>query len=151
LAASDEVLPSFFCYTKVRKRTQEAIMLKNFIRAILNSQATSSEKARDPLLRSRLYKHKKNETMEMVIATLQKMPGFKLLHVEEEVGEILLETRSVFGRPMDVTVTVIAENPIRTFVDVYSASRWSFGDFGANRRVIIKLFEQFDRKLNQVK
>lgn len=126
-------------------------MLKNFIRAVLNSQATSSEKARDPLLRSRLYKHKKGDTLEIVIATLKKMPGFKVVHVEDEVGEILLETRSAFGRPMDVTVTVIPENPIRTYVDVYSASRWSFGDFGANRRVIIKIFAELDRKLNQVK
>lgn len=125
--------------------------MRNLLRQILNSSATSSERARDPLLRSRLYKHKKQETLELVVATLKKMPGFKLLHVEEEVGEILLETRSVFGRPMDVTVTVFPDNPVRTFVDVYSASRWSFGDFGANRRVIIKLLSEFDRKLNAVK
>ena len=118
---------------------------------MFNSSATSSEKARDPLLRSRLYKHNRSEVMDTVVATLNKLPGFQVLHVEEEVGEILLLTRSVLGRPMDVTVTVFSDNPIRTYVDVYSASRWSFGDFGANRRVILKIFAELDRKLNQVK
>jgi len=63
------------------------------------------------------------------------------------VGEIILEKRTKFGRTMDITVSVLAVGPVKSAVDIYSASRGSLGDLGANYRTIISLFTILDKKL----
>ncbi|MNG29590.1 hypothetical protein D3C84_1150490 [compost metagenome] len=51
------------------------------------------------------------------------------------------------GRTMDITVSVIAVNPVTTAVDIYSASRGSFGDLGSNYRIILSIYLTLDKKL----
>lgn len=79
------------------------------------------------------------------------MQGYKLLHEVQSVGEIVLEKRTIFGRTMDITVSVIGVDPLRSAVDIYSASRGSLGDLGSNYRVILDIYRVLDKKLSAYK
>lgn len=122
-------------------------MLKRTLVGIIRSHEQTGDKAKDPLLKSHFYKLSKDKAWEEVISVLKKMQGYKLLHEVESVGEIVLEKRTMFGRTMDITVSVISVNPLTSAVDIYSASRGSLGDLGSNYRVILDLYRTLDKKL----
>ncbi|MGG1518362.1 DUF1499 domain-containing protein [Paenibacillus oryzisoli] len=122
-------------------------MLKRTLIGLVRSHETTGEKARDPLLKTRYYKLSKDQVWEEITAVLKKTPGYKLLHEVPNVGEIIAERRTMTGRTQDVTLTVIAINPVKTAVDIYSASRGSLGDLGSNYRTILDIYKQLDRKL----
>jgi uncharacterized protein (DUF1499 family) len=121
--------------------------LNKYIRYLFGSQATTSEKAKTSDLKTRYYKQPIDEVWEEVMVTIQKMPGFKIVHEVKSVGEIIVEKKTPFGRVMDITITVISVNPVQTAIDIYSASRGSLGDLGSNYRNIQTIFQQLDRKL----
>lgn len=121
--------------------------MNKYIRYLFGSQATTSEKAKTADLKTRYYKQPIDEVWDEVMVTLQKMPGFKIVHEVKSVGEIIIEKKTPFGRVMDITITVISVNPIQTAIDIYSASRGSLGDLGSNYRNIQTVFQQLDRKL----
>lgn len=54
---------------------------------------------------------------------IEEDSGYKILHEVPSVGEITMEKRTMTGRTMDITVSVINVGPMRTAVDIYSASR----------------------------
>ena len=122
-------------------------MLKRSLVGIFRSFESTGDKSKDPLLKSHVYKLSKEKAWEEVVSTLKKMQGYKVLHEVESVGEIVLEKRTVFGRVMDITVSVISVDPIRSAVDIYSASRGSLGDLGSNYRVILEIYRVLDKKL----
>ncbi|MGG1551404.1 DUF1499 domain-containing protein [Paenibacillus ferrarius] len=122
-------------------------MLKRTLIGLVRSHETTGEKARDPLLKTRYYKLSRDQVWEEITAVLKKTPGYKLLHEVPNVGEIIAERRTMTGRTQDVTITVIAINPVKTAVDIYSASRGSLGDLGSNYRTILDIYKQLDRKL----
>lgn len=126
-------------------------MLKRTLIGLVRSHETTGEKARDPLLKTRYFKLPKEQVWEEVTAVLKKTPGYKLLHEVPNVGEILAERRTVTGRTQDVTLTLFAINPVKTAVDIYSASRGSMGDLGSNYRTILDIYKQLDRKLASYK
>lgn len=80
---------------------------------------------------------------------IKRTPGYKLLHEVKNVGEIVLEKKTMLGRTQDITLTIIAVNPVITAIDIYSASRGSRGDLGSNYRAIRDLYNMFDKKLAQ--
>ncbi|AJY73374.1 DUF1499 domain-containing protein [Paenibacillus beijingensis] len=122
-------------------------MLKRTLLGLLRSHEQTGDKAKDPLLKSHFYKMSKEKAWEEVVSTLKKMQGYKVLHDIPSVGEIVLEKKTVTGRTMDITVSVIGVNPVTSAVDIYSASRGSFGDLGSNYRVILELYRTLDKKL----
>lgn len=122
-------------------------MLKRTLIGLLRSHELTGDKAKDPLLKSHFYKLPKEKAWVEIISTLKKMQGVKVLHEVPNVGEIVLEKRTVTGRTMDITVSVIAINPVTTAVDIYSASRGSFGDLGSNYRIILTIYRTLDNKL----
>jgi hypothetical protein len=89
----------------------------------------------------------KDQLWDEVTAVLKKTPGYKLLHEVKNVGEIVAERRTMMGRTQDITITLFAINPMKSAVDIYSASRGSLGDLGSNYRTILDLYKQLDRKL----
>ncbi len=123
------------------------MLLKRTLIGLLRSFEQTGDKAKDPLLKSHFYKLSKDKAWEEVVSTLKKMQGYKVLHEVQSVGEIVLEKRTAFGRTMDITVSVIGVDPIRSAVDIYSASRGSLGDLGSNYRVILELYRALDKKL----
>ncbi|MBD3919544.1 DUF1499 domain-containing protein [Paenibacillus sp. PR3] len=126
-------------------------MLKRTLMGLLRSHEQTGDKAKDPLLKSHYYKLSKDKTWEEVLSTLKKIQGYRIIHEVPSVGEIVLEKRTVTGRTMDITVSVIGVNPLTSAVDVYSASRGSLGDLGSNYRVIIELYRVLDKKLSAYK
>ncbi|WP_410769672.1 DUF1499 domain-containing protein [Fontibacillus sp. BL9] len=125
--------------------------LKRTLAGIFRSQEGTSDRAKMPELKTRYYQLSKDKIWEEVSSTLKKVPGYKVLHEVPSVGEITLEKRSGFGRTMDITVSIVSTGPMRSAVDIYSATRGSFGDLGANYRNILHLFGMLDKKLSSYK
>lgn len=122
-------------------------MLKRILIGIVRSIEMTGEKAKDPNLKSRYFKLPKEALMEEVAAVMKKMRGYKVLHEVPNVGEIVLEKRTATGRIQDVTITIVGLSPVRSSVDIYSASRGSLGDLGANYRTIVEIFGALERAL----
>ena len=122
-------------------------MLKRNLIGIVRSFEGTGDRVKDPALKSHLYKLSKDKAWEEVVSVLKKMQGYRLLHEVQSVGEIVLEKRTMFGRTMDITVSVISVDPLRSAVDIYSASRGSLGDLGSNYRVIMDIYRVLDKKL----
>ncbi|CAM2959560.1 DUF1499 domain-containing protein [Paenibacillus sediminis] len=121
--------------------------LKRIFVGLARSQEGTSDRAKDPKLKTHYYNLSKDKIWEEVTSTLKKIPGYKVLHEVKSVGEITLEKRTAFGRTMDITVSIISVTPVRSSVDIYSASRGSLGDLGSNYRTIVQLYAALDKKL----
>lgn len=126
-------------------------MLKRTLIGILRSHEVTGEKAKDPELKTRYYKLPKDKTWDEVVATLKKIPRCKVLHEVPNVGEIVCEKKTGTGRTQDITITLFAISPVKTAIDIYSASRGSLGDLGSNYRTIQQIFKALDRALAQYK
>ncbi|WP_458119360.1 DUF1499 domain-containing protein [Paenibacillus sp. Z6-24] len=123
--------------------------LKRTLVGIIRSQEGTGDRAKDPQMKTRYYNLSRERAWEEVSSTLKKIPGYKVLYEVASVGEITLERRSKLGRVMDITVSIIAVSPVRTAIDIHSASRGSLGDLGANYRNILTLFNSLEKKLSQ--
>ncbi|MDP4097736.1 DUF1499 domain-containing protein [Paenibacillus sp. P96] len=121
--------------------------LKRTLVGIIRSHEGTGDKVKDPLLKTRYYNLSRDKAWEEVSSTLKKIPGFKVLHEVSSVGEITLEKRTAFGRTIDITVSVLSVSPVRSAIDIYSASRGSMGDLGANYRIILQLYSVLDKKI----
>lgn len=113
----------------------------------MRSFEQTGEKARDPLLKTRYYKLSKEKVWDEVVGVLKKLNGYKLLHEVPNVGEIVVEKRTITGRRQDITITLFTITPVKTAIDIYSASRGSLGDLGGNYRTILDIYKALDRKL----
>lgn len=122
-------------------------MLKRTLIGIFRSHEQTGEKASDPLLKTRYYNMPKDQAWEEVVTLLKKMPKYKVLHEVKNVGEIVVEKRTATGRIQDITIMLFSVNPVKTAIDIYSASRGSMGDLGSNYRTILELFQQIDKKM----
>ncbi|MOA15092.1 hypothetical protein D3C78_1352330 [compost metagenome] len=125
--------------------------LKRTLTGIFRSQEGTSDRAKVPELKTRYYQMSKEKIWEEVSSTLKKIPGYKVTHEVPSVGEITLEKRTAFGRTMDITVSIVSTGPVRSAIDIYSATRGSMGDLGANYRNIMNLFGMLDKKLSSHK
>lgn len=122
-------------------------MLKRTLIGIIRSHEQTGEKANDPELKTRYYKISKDKAWDDVVYTLQNTTGYKVLHEVKSVGEIVVEKKTATGRTQDITITLFAINPVKTAIDIYSASRGSFGDLGSNYRTILEIYKLVDSKL----
>ncbi|SIQ97819.1 Protein of unknown function [Paenibacillus macquariensis] len=129
----------------------KVLSLKRVLVGIIRSQEGTGDRAKDPAMKTRYYNLSKDKAWEEISSTLKKIPGYKVLHEVPGVGEIILEKRTSMGRTVDITVSVLSTGPVRSAVDIYSASRGSLGDLGANYRYIIHLFAALDKKLAKYK
>jgi len=127
------------------------LSLKRTLVGIIRSQEGTGDRAKDPQMKTRYYNLSRERAWEEVSSTLKKIPGYKVLHEVPSVGEIILEKKTGFGRTMDITVSIVSVSPVRSAIDIYSASRGSLGDLGANYRNILNLFGSLDKKLAQYK
>ncbi len=82
--------------------------LKRVLVGIFRSQEGTSDRAKDPKMKTRYYNLSKDKAWEEISSTLKKIPGYKVLHEVPSVGEITLEKRTSFGRTVDITVSVLS-------------------------------------------
>lgn len=121
--------------------------MKRTLIGLIRSHETTGEKARDPLLKTRYYKISMDQAWDEIINMFKKLSGYKLLHEVRNVGEIVVEKRTITGRTQDITLTLFSINPLKTAVDIYSASRGSLGDLGSNYRTILDIYRHIDKRL----
>jgi uncharacterized protein (DUF1499 family) len=114
---------------------------------IIRSHEQTGEKAKDPALKTKYYKLSKDKLWEEVVIMMNKLPGYKLLHEAKNVGEVVVEKKTMTGRVQDITLTLFAISPAKSAIDIYSASRGSLGDLGSNYRTILDIYRQLDRRL----
>jgi len=126
-------------------------VLKRVIQGIVRSHEQTGEDARDPVLKTRYYKLSKEKVWDEIMYILKQMNGYKVVYEVKNVGEIIVEKRTFTGRIQDITITVIAINPVKTAIDIYSASRGSLGDLGSNYRSIVEILQEFDQALSEYK
>jgi hypothetical protein len=122
-------------------------LLKRTLIGLLRSFDQTGEKAKDPALKTKHYKMSTEQAWTEVTTTLKKLNGYKILHEVKNVGEIVLEKRTITGRRQDITVTLFSLTPLKTAIDIYSASRGSMGDLGSNYRTILEIYRTLDKKL----
>lgn len=125
--------------------------IKRTLIGIFRSQEGTSDRAKMPEMKTRYYQLSKDKIWEEVSSTLKKIPGYKVLHEVQSVGEITLEKKTALGRTMDITVSIVSTGPLRSAVDIYSATRGSLGDLGGNYRNILNLYAALDKKLGAYK
>lgn len=123
-------------------------MLKRTLIGLVRSHEQTGEKAKDPLLKTRYYKMSKDKAWEHVIYALKNTSGYKVLHEVLNVGEIVVEKKTATGRRLDITISMFAINPLKSAIDIYSASRGSFGDLGANYRAILEIYRIIDAAMD---
>ena len=116
-------------------------MLKRTLIGLIRSHEQTGERARDPKLKTRYYNKSKDKAWDDVIYALKNTTGYKVLHEVRNVGEIVVEKKTITGRRQDITITVFAINPLKSAIDIYSASRGSFGDLGSNYRTILEIYK----------
>jgi uncharacterized protein (DUF1499 family) len=126
-------------------------MLKRILVGIFRSVEVTGERAKDPSLKTKYYKLSKDKLWDEVIAIIKKMRGYKVLHEVPNVGEIVLEKRTALGRTQDVTLTLFSITPVKSAVDIYSASRGSLGDLGSNYRTVLEIYGALDTRLKAYK
>lgn len=134
-----------------KRKVRRLLPLKRTLIGLFKSNETTGEKAKDPLLKTKYYKLSREKVWDEVIKVLHKKNGYKVLHEVQNVGEIVAERRTPFGRKQDITITLFTINPVKTAVDIYSASRGSMGDLGSNYRTILDLYASFDKALSAYK
>jgi len=122
-------------------------LLKRTLIGIIRSHEMTGERAKDPALKTKHYRLSKEKAWDEVVTIIKKMNGYKLLHEVPNVGEIVVEKKTITGRVQDITITVFDLGPGKTAVDIYSASRGSLGDLGSNYRTILEIYKEIDRKL----
>ncbi|RKP54302.1 DUF1499 domain-containing protein [Cohnella endophytica] len=122
--------------------------MKRLLIGLIRSHEHTSDKAKDPKLKSHYYRLSKDRAWDEVTSILKKMKGYKVLHEVQTVGEIVMEKKSMSGRTMDITIQVVGTSPGNSAVDIYSASRGSLGDLGSNYRNIQEIYGVLDKKLS---
>lgn len=122
--------------------------MKRLLIGLIRSHEHTSDKSRDPKLKSHYYRLSKDRAWDEVTSIVKKMKGYKVLHEVQNVGEIVMEKKSMSGRTMDITIQVVGTSPGNSAVDIYSASRGSLGDLGSNYRNIQEIYGVLDKKLN---
>ena len=131
----------------MRRKRGVSSLLKRVLIGIIRSVESTGEKANDPLLKTRYYRLPKDQLWNEVISLVKKMKGYKVVHEVPNVGEIVLEKKTALGRTQDVTLTLFSISPVKSAIDIYSASRGSLGDLGSNYRTILEIYRQLDRRL----
>lgn len=132
-------------------RRERELLLKRVLIGLIRSHEHTSDRAKDPKLKSHYYRLSKDRAWDEVTSILKKMKGYKVLHEVQNVGEIVMEKKTSVGRTMDITIQIVGTSPGNTAVDIYSASRGSLGDLGANYRIIQEIYSVLDRKLASYK
>ena len=118
------------------------------VRARTRNVAETSPAADDPRLVSRRFTISFDDVWYATLLVASSMPGWTVGRADDRDGriEIRAETR-LFGFHDDVTVRVWLDTNAITRVDVRSASRFGFADFGANARRVADFYSALDDQL----
>jgi len=120
------------------------------IRKYFGKRAETRDHHLDPTLKTNYYRTTKDQALKTLKEHFENLPEYEFNSISEDHGEIsLLKTR---GRKAFIVITVIMVRPFRTAID-FSVSTETIlpFDFGYSTRLIQKLYEQVNQKLELVK
>lgn len=110
-----------------------------------NAEETS-ESPLVPELKTLYHQLPKPIVMDAVMRALQKLPQWKVIHVDQERGEITVLAKPGWG-VHDITITVCSLSPRLTALDVVSAKRGWGGDLGQSYRNIMSFLHLVSREV----
>ncbi|MBW8348255.1 hypothetical protein K0H71_02205 [Bacillus sp. IITD106] len=109
-----------------------------------NSTETS-DRAKDPQLKTRYYKVSKRALLEKITFVVNnKLSGWKITHLDEDRGEMLIEKKVM--RQNQIVVTVLQVEPLRCSVDIVSAYE-GVGDLGLSYFTVLKFFDALNKEV----
>lgn len=120
--------------------------LFQWITRLWKNYEETSESPSAPELKTVYHKLPKNMVMDAVTRALQKLPHWKVVHVDHERGEIIVFAKQGWG-VHDITITVCGLSPRQTALDVVSAKRGWGGDLGQSYRNIMTFFQMVDKEI----
>jgi uncharacterized protein (DUF1499 family) len=112
------------------------------------SRARTGPDAADRRMRTRCYAVAFREVWEEVEWLVGRLPRWTRLGSDARTGELRAEARTLVCRfTDDVIIRVHLDGGGMTCVDVESASRIGWYDFGTNRRRIRRFLRRLDRRM----
>jgi hypothetical protein len=117
------------------------------IRRFLTGVAETSDHAEQTDFKTRYYRANQQQVVETVSGIVGRYPGFRIVHLDRERGEVTLEVRNSLGLIHDVVVTATRMTPVSTAVDIHAALRAGLFDPGWNRRIIRAIWMHLDDRL----
>ncbi len=119
-------------------------MLKRIFKGFIRSHEQSDEHHANPELKTRYYKIMKDKAWDEIIEVMNKLPGYQFCFEMKKSGELVYMKKTATGRIQDITLTITKTGSLQTAVDIYSASRGIFGDFGSNYRIVRQIYRALD-------
>ena len=105
-----------------------------------------------PELRIRRYRVSQETIREVVERTLSRLPRWKVVKAESEIGVYQAVVTTPLWRFKDdvaILITGVAEGGVEVYL--HSSSRIGRGDLGANRRHILEFYEALEEQLKAYK
>lgn len=117
-------------------------------KALTENSVKTDAKAEDPRLRGRTYVVPFAKVWDEMLEMIAAKSRWTLIRADEGAGLIHAEAKSLLFRFVDdVRIKLKLDQNALTRVDMWSASRGGRGDFGVNRRRIVRWFRDLDRRL----
>ncbi|WP_124727787.1 hypothetical protein [Staphylospora marina] len=112
-------------------------------RRFFSGVTETTDHAPEPDLKTRYYRVQQRAVMEKISEIIDRLSGFRLVHLDRERGEATLECRNRLGLIHDVVITATRVSPVQTAVDIHAALRFGV-DPGLNRSIIRRIWAQLD-------
>ncbi|WP_102345987.1 DUF1499 domain-containing protein [Bacillus sp. Marseille-P3661] len=120
--------------------------IKRSIIGLIRNYEKTDESSKDKCLKTPYYNKPIKDVLDKLLNTINSLPSWEIVHIDEDRGEILVEISKPFWKE-DMVITVVAISFNRTAVDVISSKRGIGGDLGSNYQNILKLFKQLDLEI----
>ncbi|KRG12969.1 hypothetical protein [Lederbergia galactosidilytica] len=118
------------------------------ITGLWRNSTETSDRAKDPKLKTRYYKIGKRKISETITSVVNnKMTGWNLTHFDYDRGEMLIEKRGI--RRNQIVITIVQVEPLRCSVDIVSAYD-GLGDLGATYFLVQKFYEALNKEIPPV-
>ncbi|MCR2823830.1 hypothetical protein [Lederbergia panacisoli] len=119
--------------------------IARILTGLWRNSTETSDRAKDPKLKTRYYKVNKRVLLEKITFVVNnKLPGWKLTHLDAERGEMLIERKTM--RQNQMVVTVLQVEPLRCSVDIVSAYE-GLGDLGLSYFTVLKFFDVLNKEV----
>lgn len=107
----------------------------------------TGEHAAETDLKTHYYRARAAEAGERLLQLPKQNPSFKLIHYDQERGEVMFEYKNALGLTHDIVVTIFSITPIRSAVDIHAAIRGRIFDFGWNRKIVRLIYAHLNQTL----
>jgi len=124
--------------------------LARTITGLWKNKEETSERSKDPQLRTRYYKERYDKLIPKVLDVINQQTPWKVVHVDKERCELMLEASHLLGKH-DIVITVFNISPIKSAIDIVSAKRGSLGDLGASYHNITTFFQLLHKDVQPIK